>query len=182
MTTKILALGLLACLAGSAAHAADCPDVLKFMKRKLNSQETVNLCSAYQGKALLIVNTASYCGFTPQFKGLEAMYDKYKEQDFVILGFPSHEFNQEAKSEEETAELCELTYGVKFPMFEPTDVKGDDADPLYRMLTKATGQAPSWNFNKYLVDKQGNIVRHYGSRVTPSDDEFIADVEREIAK
>lgn len=181
MTPKIFAIGLLACLAGSAVQASDCPDVLKFMKRKLNSQETVNLCSAYQGKALLIVNTASYCGFTPQFEGLEAMYEKYKDQNFVILGFPSHEFNQEASSEEKTAELCELTYGVKFPMFEPTDVKGEDADPLYRMLTKATGQAPSWNFNKYLVDRQGNVVRHYDSKVTPTDDDLIADVERAIA-
>lgn len=182
MKTKLFTLGLLASLTVGAANAAECPDVLKFMKRKLNSQETVNLCSEYQGKALLIVNTASYCGFTPQFEGLEAMYEKYKDQDFVILGFPSHDFNQEAKSEEKTAELCELTYGVKFPMFEPIDVKGEDADPLYRMLTKATGEAPSWNFNKYLVDKQGNIVRHYGSKVTPSDDALIADVEREIAK
>ncbi len=182
MKTHLFALSLLLGMSSSMAYANSCPDVLKFMKRKLNSQETVNLCEAYQGKTLLIVNTASYCGFTPQFEGLEAMYEKYKAKDFVILGFPSHEFNQEAKSEEKTAELCELTYGVKFPMFEPTDVKGDDADPLYRMLAKATGEAPSWNFNKYLVDKQGNIVKHYGSRVTPSDDELVADVERELAK
>ncbi|GGW95646.1 glutathione peroxidase [Alteromonas halophila] len=175
-------IALLAGLTVGSASASTCPDVLKFMKRKLNSQETVNLCQAYKGKALLIVNTASYCGFTPQFEGLEAMYDKYRDKDFVVLGFPSHEFNQEAKSEKKTAELCELTYGVEFPMFEPTDVKGDDADPLYRMLAEATGKAPSWNFNKYLVDKQGNIVKHYGSKVTPTDDVLVADVERVIAK
>ena len=109
------------------------------------------------------------------------MYEQYKSQDFVVLGFPSHEFNQEAKDEGKTAELCELTYGVKFPMFEPTDVKGENADPMYRMLAEATGEAPSWNFNKYLVDKQGNILKHYPSKVTPSDDVLINDVEKALA-
>lgn len=173
---KTLLFATLAMLSGTAI-ADSCPSVLKFVKRKLNSQETVNLCEEYQGKALLIVNTASYCGFTPQFEGLEAMYDKYKDQNFAILGFPSHDFNQEADDEGKTAELCELTYGVKFPMFEPTVVTGDDQDPLYRMLTNATGEEPSWNFNKYLVDKNGKIVKHYGSRVKPSDDELVADIE-----
>lgn len=162
------------------AQANTCPDILKFMKRKLNSQETVNLCNEYQGKALLIVNTASYCGFTPQFEGLEEMYAELKDEDFVVLGFPSHDFNQEADDEGTTAELCELTYGVKFPMFEPTHVKGEDADPLYKMLAKATGEEPSWNFNKYLVDKQGNIVKHYKSSVKPSDKALRSDVEKAL--
>lgn len=169
-----------ALLFSSMSVAESCPDVLKFMKRKLNSQETVNLCQEYSGKALLVVNTASYCGFTPQFEGLEAMYAKYKDQDFAILGFPSHDFNQEADDEGKTAELCELTYGVKFPMFEPTSVRGDDADPLYRKLIQATGEEPSWNFNKYLIDKKGNIVKHYGSRVSPDNKGLIADVEAAI--
>lgn len=160
--------------------AESCPDVLKFMKRKLNSQETVNLCQAYQGKAILFVNTASYCGFTPQFEGLEALYSDYKEKGLVVLGFPSHDFNQEDKDEAKTAELCELTYGVKFPMFEPISVKGDDADPLYRMLAKKTGKAPSWNFNKYLMDKDGNSITRYGSRTKPQDKDFIADVEQAL--
>ncbi len=168
-------------LMSASATASTCPDVLKFMKRKLNSQETVNLCKAYKGHTLLIVNTASYCGFTPQFEGLEAMYEEYRDEKFTILGFPSHEFNQEAKDEKKTAELCELTYGVKFPMFEPTDVKGDDADPLYRMLTEATGEAPGWNFNKYLVDKKGNILKHYPSSVTPTDDVLINDIKSALA-
>lgn len=176
------ALLLVAGLLSTPLWAADsCPDVLKFAKRKLNSQEMVNLCDAYQGKALLIVNTASYCGFTPQFEGLEAMYEEYKDKDFAILGFPSHDFNQEAKDEGKTAELCELTYGVKFPMFEPISVKGEDADPMYQMLAKATGETVSWNFNKYLVDKQGNIVKHYGSRVKPTDPDLRADVEKAIS-
>ncbi|MCC2615765.1 glutathione peroxidase [Aestuariibacter halophilus] len=152
--------------------ANQCPDVLKFVKRKLNSQQTVNFCQAYQGKTLLIVNTASYCGYTPQFEGLEALYESYKDQGLVVLGFPSHEFNQEADNEEKTAELCELTYGVKFPMFEPTDVKGDNADPLYRMLAKKSGTYPSWNFFKYLVDSEGEVVGVYPSATTPEDEDF----------
>nr|WP_252736204.1 glutathione peroxidase [Aestuariibacter sp. A3R04] len=168
-----LTLSVFAC----TTMADACPSVLKFVKRKLNSQETVNLCEAYKGKAVLVVNTASYCGFTPQFEGLEAMYEKYKNDNFTILGFPSHDFNQEADEEGKTAELCELTYGVKFPMFEPTVVTGDDQDPLYRMLTNATGKAPSWNFNKYLIDAEGNIVKHYGSRVKPNDKSLRQDIE-----
>ncbi len=116
--------------------ASECPDVLKFMKRKLNSQETVNLCEAYKDKAILFVNTASKCGFTPQFEGLESLYSQYKDKNFMVLGFPSDDFNQEYNDEGKTAELCELTYGVKFPMFETISVKGDDADPLYRLLAK----------------------------------------------
>ena len=104
-----------------------------------------------------------------------------KDDDFVVLGFPSHDFNQEADDEGKTAELCELTYGVEFPMFEPTHVKGDDADPLYRILAKATGEEPSWNFNKYLVDKNGKIVKHYKSSVKPSDKELRGDVEKALA-
>ncbi len=178
---KRIAAALLLSLSTGAAMAESCPDVLKFMKRKLNSQETVNMCKEYKDKTLLIVNTASYCGYTPQFEGLEAMYDEYKDQDFVILGFPSHDFNQEDSDEGKTAELCELTYGVKFPMFEPTHVKGEEQDPLYRMLAKQTGKSPNWNFNKYLVDKNGNVVKHYKSGVKPSDKELVQDVEAAIA-
>lgn len=160
--------------------ASECPAVLKFMKRKLNSQETVNLCEDYAGKTVLVVNTASYCGYTPQFEGLEALYSDYKDKDFVVLGFPSHDFNQEDNDEGKTAELCELTYGVKFPMFEPTSVKGDDADPMFRMLAKATGKAPSWNFNKYLISPDGKTITHYPGSVKPSDYGFIDDVKAYI--
>lgn len=161
----------------SLSYANECPSVLKFMKRKLNSQETVNLCDEYAGKTLLVVNTASYCGYTPQFEGLEALYRNYKDKDFAVLGFPSHDFNQEDSDEGKTAELCELTYGVKFPMFEPISVKGDDADPMYRMLKNATGKAPSWNFNKYLIDSSGKQITHYPSSTKPTDAAFIADIE-----
>ena len=161
-------------------NASDCPDVLKFVKRKLNSQDTVNMCEAYQGKTILFVNTASYCGFTPQFEGLEALYSQYSNQGFVVLGFPSHDFNQEDKNEVKTGQICRLTYGVKFPMFEALSVKGVDADPLYRMLANKSGQTPKWNFFKYLVDKNGNVINAYASDVEPTDEALIDDIEKAL--
>jgi glutathione peroxidase len=163
-----------------SVNASECPDLLKFVKRKLNSQDTVNMCEAYQGKTILFVNTASYCGFTPQFEGLEALYNKYQDKGFVVLGFPSHDFNQEDKSEVKTGQICRLTYGVKFPMFEAMSVKGDDADPLYRMLANQSGQAPKWNFFKYLMDKNGNVINAYASSVKPSDKALVDDIEKAL--
>jgi glutathione peroxidase len=159
------------------SQANSCPDLLKFMKRKLNSQETVNMCQAYQGKTILFVNTASYCGFTPQFEGLETLYSNYKEKGLVVLGFPSHDFNQEDQDEVKTGEICRFTYGVRFPMFEAMSVKGEAADPLYKMLAKKAGQTPKWNFFKYLVDKNGNLVKAYASSVKPTDTSLVSDIE-----
>lgn len=176
---KMILLALLS-LIGFQANAANCPDLLKFMKRKLNSSETVNMCKEYKGKSVLFVNTASYCGFTKQFSGLEELYSKYKDDGFVVLGFPSHDFNQEDKEESKTAELCELTYGVKFPMFEAIAVRGEDADPLYRMLAKKSGTTPKWNFYKYLMDKNGNIVNSYTSMTKPTDSDLIEDIEKTL--
>ncbi len=167
-------------LAASSAANASCPDLLKHMKRKLNSQETVNMCEAYSGKAVLFVNTASKCGFTPQFEGLEALYDNFKDEGLVVVGFPSNDFAQEYSDESKTAEVCELTYGVNFPMFEPISVRGDEADPLYAQLARKTGKSPKWNFNKYLMSKDGTSVTHYGSRVRPQDEDFINDVKQAL--
>jgi len=164
------------------ADMSQCPETLRFVKRKLNSSETVNLCEAYAGKPLLIVNTASYCGFTKQFKGLEALYDEYKEQGLVVLGFPSHDFNQEDDDESKTAELCELTYGVKFPMFEPMAVRGDDADPLYRKLAKLSGTTPKWNFYKYLLNRQGEVVESWSSFTKPGSKKVRKAIEKMIAE
>ena len=178
MKKIILTLAIL--FVSQSTIASECPDVLKFMKRKLNSQETVNLCEAYKDKAILFVNTASKCGFTPQFEGLESLYSQYKDKNFMVLGFPSDDFNQEYNDEGKTAELCELTYGVKFTMFETISVKGDDADPLYRLLAKKADTTPKWNFYKYLVDRKGNLVDSYSSFTKPDDAELIADIERAI--
>ncbi|WP_087504371.1 glutathione peroxidase [Neiella marina] len=170
-------MALLAAIASFGVTAASCPDTLKFVKRKLNSSETVNLCTEYSGKPLLIVNTASYCGFTPQFKGLEKLYADYKDKGLVVLGFPSHDFNQEDKDEGKTAELCELTYGVKFPMFEPMPVRGDDADPFYRKLAAQAGEAPKWNFHKYVVNREGKVIASFSAMTKPDSDDMIKAIE-----
>ncbi|WKE64007.1 glutathione peroxidase [Gallaecimonas kandeliae] len=165
-------------LAALPALADDCPSTLKFLKRKLNSEETVNLCQAYKGKTLLIVNTASYCGFTPQFHGLEALYSQYKDQGLVVLGFPSDDFYQEADDEKTTADICFTKYQVKFPMFEKLHVRGDDADPLYRILARqAGGDAPKWNFYKYLVGKDGKVIELFSSRTTPDSEALHKAIE-----
>ena len=151
--------------------------------RKLAGKETVNLDQAYGGQVLLVVNTASKCGFTPQYEGLEAMYAKYKDQGFAVLGFPSNDFmGQEPGSEEDIAEFCTLTYGVKFPMFEKVQVRGSGATPLYRDLAAATGEAPGWNFHKYLIDREGKVVASFSSRTTPDDPKLVAEIEKQLAR
>lgn len=173
--------GLLLALAWGRPAAAG--ELLDHEYRRLAAQETVNLGEAYAGQVLLVVNTASKCGNTPQYEGLEAMYEKYREQGFAVLGFPSNDFmGQEPGSEEEIQEFCTLTYGVKFPMFEKVQVRGADATPLYRALAEATGESPGWNFHKYLLDRQGNVVASFGHRVQPDDPELVAAIERELAK
>lgn len=144
-----------------------CPAFLNVEMRKLHSSEKVNLCQFYtQGKPLLIVNTASHCGFTKQFKGLEALYAAYKAQGLVVLGFPSNSFKQEEAAEAATASVCYQNYGVTFPMFQTVSVKGEDAHPLFVALAEKT-QAPSWNFNKYLIDSKNKTLTHFGSMVSP---------------
>ena len=129
--------------------------------------------SAYKGKSLLIVNTASECGFTPQYKGLEALYKKLHGKGLEILGFPCNQFGaQEPGSEQEIAQFCELNYGVKFPLFAKIDVNGDHAAPLYQYLKKAKpgllgSEAIKWNFTKFLVDRKGNVIERYAPNVEP---------------
>jgi len=157
--------------------------VLDHDYRRLAGEEKVNLAQAYAGQVLLVVNTASKCGFTPQYEGLEAMQQKYLAQGFAVLGFPSNDFmGQEPGSEEQIAEFCTLTYGVKFPMFEKVVVRGSDATPLYRDLAAATGEQPGWNFHKYLVDRSGKVIASFGSRVKPDAPELVAAVEKALAQ
>ena len=173
-----LALLLLGLMAGTAD--ADCGNLLDYSHRSLASEETINLCSAYQGKVVLAVNTASQCGYTGQFKELEALYQQYREQGLVVLGFPSADFRQEHSSEEKTASVCYINYGVTFTMFAPLSVKGETAHPLFKELARQS-RAPGWNFTKYLVDREGRVVRHFSSRVAPDSAEFVAAVEALVA-
>ena len=179
MGRKMLVL-LAGLLAVAPAMAAD--KLLDRDFRQLAGKEVVNLDQAYGGQVLLVVNTASKCGFTPQYEGLEAMYAKYKDQGFAVLGFPSNDFmGQEPGSEEDIQEFCTLTYGVKFPMFEKVQVRGSGATPLYRDLAAATGEAPGWNFHKYLIDREGKVVASFGSRTTPDDPKLVAEIEKLLA-
>lgn len=149
--------------------------------RALAGKTAVNLKEAYGGDVILVVNTASKCGFTPQYEGLEALQRKYAARGFTVLGFPSNDFmGQEPGEEAQIKEFCTLTYGVKFPMFEKVHVKGDEATPLYRELAKATGVSPGWNFHKYLIARDGTVVANFPSKVKPDDAALVAAIEREL--
>jgi glutathione peroxidase len=164
--------------AGTAAAAGG---LLDQTYRPLAGREPVHLATRYGGDVLLIVNTASKCGFTPQFEALEGLNAKYGSRGFAVLGFPSGDFReQEFEDEDEIRQFCTLTYGVKFPMFERVHVVGDSATPLYRALARETGEAPRWNFHKYLVGRDGRVVAQWGSRTTPDDPEIVAAIERAL--
>jgi glutathione peroxidase len=180
---RLAALLTLVALAGAAlfspspAAAAECPAFLKQEFKRLRSSEKLNLCEAYAGKPLLIVNTASHCGYTSQFEGLEALHQKYRGRGLVVLGFPSDDFNQEAGDEAEVAEVCFVNYGVKFPMFAPSSVTGAKANPVFRELARQARE-PSWNFNKYLVNPEGKVVAYFGSNTKPESKELNAAIEK----
>lgn len=168
-------------LVAGAASAAD-STLLDHDYRPLAGKDPVNLNHEYHGKVLLVVNTASKCGFTPQYDGLEALHQELAGRGFAVLGFPSNDFKgQEPGTEQEIQQFCTLTYGVKFPMFEKVHVIGPDATPLYQQLTAQTGVAPGWNFHKYLIARDGHVVAQFPSKVTPDDPELRAAIERELA-
>jgi len=169
-------------LATSQAFAVcKSPLLDKTEKRLLGKSE--NLCESYAGKVVLVVNTASQCGYTPQYEGLEALYKAYKDKGLVVLGFPSDQFGgQEFGDDQDIAKFCKANYGVSFPMFTKTQVKGDAVDPLYKALIAATGKTPSWNFNKYLIDRDGKTVVHYGSDTKPQSAELTRAIEAALAK
>jgi len=149
-----------------AAVAKSCPAFLDHDFRKLRSSASVNLCRNFAGKPLLIVNTASHCGYTPQFKGLQVLHERYKNKGLVVVGFPSDDFWQEAKDEAETADICYANYGVTFVMLSPTAVTGRNANPVFVELARQQRE-PSWNFNKYLISSDGKVSAHFNSSITP---------------
>jgi glutathione peroxidase len=163
-------------LISSQAAAEQCPAFLDYDLPKLHSNDTVNLCQAAAGKPMLIVNTASHCGFTRQFEGLEALHESYRDKNLMVVGFASNDFNQEAKTEEEAARVCRENFGVTFTMIAPSYVKGERANPVFREINRQS-EAPSWNFNKYLLNAQGEVVAHFGSRVEPDDKELTEAID-----
>jgi glutathione peroxidase len=176
-----LGAALVLVLAPAAVMAQDCPALLAHAFPKLQDESPQNLCQ-YKGRVLLVVNTASYCGFTPQYEGLEKLHAQYASRGLVVLGFPSGDFgNQEKASNNEIAEFCFNTYGVKFPMFSKSSVRGDKANPFFAALAKETGQPPKWNFHKYLIDRQGRVVKSYPSQVEPLDARLTKEIEAALA-
>ena len=158
--------------------SATCAPALSHTFLRLQDEVPQNLCQC-QGKVIMVVNTASFCGFTSQYEGLEKVYARYKDKGFVILGFPSNDFGQqEPGSNKEIAEFCKNTYDVKFPMFAKSSVSGKDANPLFKMLISKTGTSPKWNFYKYLIDRNGNIVESYNSLSKPDGKSITSEIEK----
>ncbi len=164
-----------------AAEPASCPATLQHVFPRLQDEKPQSLCQ-YSGKVLLVVNTASYCGFTGQYEGLEQLYARYRDQGLVVLGFPSNDFAQESGNNQQIAEFCANTYGVKFPMFAKSSVTGAQASPFFRQLAEATGQKPRWNFYKYLIGRDGKPVASYSSMTGPDSKGLLRDIERQLAQ
>jgi len=166
-----------------AAPAAGpaCPALLQHNVLRLQDEKPQSLCQ-YSGKVVVVVNTASFCGFTPQYKGLEALNDKYHGRGLVVLGFPSNDFSQESGSNKDIADFCQSTFGVKFPMFTKTPVSGKDASPLFRQLAAASGTAPRWNFYKYIISRDGTAVVSFNSMTEPGSSKFVAEIEKQLAR
>jgi glutathione peroxidase len=171
--------GLLAGLPARAADSAACPATLQYTFPRLQDEKPQSLCQ-YTGKVLVVVNTASYCGFTPQYKGLEDLYSKYKDKGLVVLGFPSNDFSQEPGANKDIADFCENTFGVKFPMFAKTVVSGADANPFYKQLASLSSQKPRWNFHKYVLGRDGKVAASFPSAVGPEDRTFIREIEKQL--
>ena len=164
----------------AASESGTCPAILDHRFSSLQGKPQ-DLCQ-YRGKVLLVVNTASYCGYTEQYKGLQALYDKYQKRGLIVLGFPANDFGkQEPGSNAEVADFCERTFKVRFPMIEKTSVVEGQANPVYEALFKATGERPKWNFHKFLIARDGDTVKSFSSRVAPESTEFVAEVEALLA-
>lgn len=167
--------------AHNQASIAGCPKVLMHTLPRLQDEKPQSLCQ-YAGQVVLVVNTASYCGFTSQYKGLESLYARYKGQGFVVLGFPSNDFSQEPDSNTRIADFCENTYGVKFPMFAKSTVRGAQAIDLFKQLSEQTGTPPRWNFYKYLINREGKVVKAFNAMTAPQDRDLVQTLEKLLAE
>lgn len=164
----------------TAQANTDCHELLNFSANKLRSSEKINFCERFYGKALLVVNTASQCGFTPQFKGLEKLHKAYGDR-LAIVGFPSNDFRQEHTDTKKVANVCYLNYGVTFTMLEPSSVKGESANKVFKSLSERTDEQPNWNFNKYLISADGKTTKHFSSGVKPMSDELRGEIDAVLA-
>lgn len=184
----LIFLPFLACVAGCTSPSQEVPmNGIYTIEAETISGKSIKL-EQYKGKLLLIVNTASKCGFTGQYDGLQKLYEKYQDKGFVILGFPSNDFmRQEPGGNEEIESFCKMNYGVTFPMFGKVSVKGGAQHPLYRYLTSKDtnpefGGKISWNFNKFLVSKEGKVINRFGSRTKPTDTKLVAAIEAALGE
>ena len=162
--------------AASTASAADCPAWLSHTLPRLQDETPHALCQ-HAGKVLLVVNTASRCGYTPQYEGLVALHARFADRGFSVLAFPSNDFNQEYSDTARIADVCFNTFGVQFPIFTPVPVRGAQAHPVFAELAQRTGTPPAWNFHKYLVDRSGQSVLSFSSAVAPQDPRLISAIE-----
>ena len=161
--------------------AADCPSLLKHQQTPLEGGTPIDFCSAYKGRVILAVNTASQCGYTGQLKGLEALYQRYQGQGLVVLGFPTNDFKQEYENAAQTQAVARQDYGVTFPLFATGRVKGDQAGGFFKALGDASHTPPQWNFFKYLVGRNGEVIKAYPSAVSPDDPLLNLAIEAALA-
>ncbi len=159
-----------------SSYSYACSDLMDTEMRILDSSETVNLCE-YSDQVVLVVNVASRCGYTYQYSSLQKLYEDYKDDGFVVLGVPSRDFMQEYSDETDVAEFCSTEYGVDFPMFATSKVRGKKANALYKKLIDQSGVSPSWNFNKYLITRDGKVASTFGSKVKPDSPELISKIK-----
>jgi glutathione peroxidase len=167
-------------LAATPAEAAPCSALLSRTVPRLQDEKPQDLCQ-YAGQVVVVVNTASFCGYTPQYKSLESLYERYRSRGLVVLGFPSNDFSQEPGTNKDVADFCENTFGVKFPMFTKTRVSaaaGAELNPLFADLARVSGSPPKWNFHKYLIARDGSAVVSRGSDVDPQSRAFVLDIEK----
>ena len=172
----ILLIGLTAV---NATANNNCADHFDIRMRQLHSKSSVDLCELTANKPVLVVNTASFCGYTKQFTGLEELYQQYRDKGLVVVGFPSDSFSQEAKDESETAKVCFVNFGVSFPMLATSSVKGVDANQVFNYIQQQN-LSPKWNFNKYLFNSDGQLVERFNSQVAPSSTELKQAIDKVI--
>ena len=158
---------------------ASCPTLLQHAPLRLQDEKPQSLCQ-YAGQVIVVVNTASFCGFTSQYKELEALNTRYKARGLVVLGFPSNDFSQEKGSNAEIAAFCENTFGVKFPMFAKSVVSGKEASPFFKQLADKTGTPPRWNFYKYVIARDGSMVTSFNSMTSPDSRSFVQEIEKQL--